>query len=169
MNFPDDAGTWAVPDPASCTDPDPASRAVPVAAVVAHSVADGHRVEIRVGRHPLTSDELPCAGGSDAGPSPFGLLLCALGACTVMTLRTYARRHGVPLDEVRVRLVYETDGTRDAADGAPGAVARVRRRITLFGDLDAARRARLLEVAERTPVTLAVRAGVRIDTDEERA
>ncbi|MFF7335616.1 OsmC family protein [Streptomyces sp. NPDC008150] len=169
MNTPDGAGTRAAPDPAAAAVPDPAHRTVSVAAVVAHGAADGHRVEIRAGRHLLTSDGLPCEGGSDAGPSPFGLLLCALGACTVMTLRTYAGRHDVALDEIRVRLVYETDGAPGGDGDAAGAVARVRRRITLFGDLDDARRARLLEVAERTPVTLAVRAGIRIDTDEERA
>jgi putative redox protein len=70
----------------------------------------------------------------------------------------YAQRKGWPLSDVRVRLGYEK--------GAESS--RITRRIALAGDLDDAQRARLLDVAERTPVTLAVRDGVPIATSEDR-
>src|SRR5512134_867453 len=55
------------------------------------------------GRHMLVADE-PAPAGDDRGPNPYELLLMALGACTAMTLRMYARHKQLPLDGVQVRL-----------------------------------------------------------------
>jgi len=46
-------------------------------------------------------------------PNPYDLLLAALGACTAMTLRLYAERKALPLDQVTVRLRH---GKVHAAD-----------------------------------------------------
>ena len=52
------------------------------------------------GRHALVADEPVNAGGKDAGPNPYELLLMSLGACTSMTLRLYARRTSFPLTSI---------------------------------------------------------------------
>ena len=52
------------------------------------------------GRHALIADEPASAGGKDAGPNPYELLLMSLGACTSMTLRLYARRTSFPLTSI---------------------------------------------------------------------
>ncbi|MET9617728.1 OsmC family protein [Kitasatospora indigofera] len=117
------------------------------AAVLATSTGEDYRVDIRAGRHHLTADEPASAGGGDTATTPVGLLLSALGSCTAITLRMYAQRKQWPLETVRVHLGYEK---------GPDRTARITRRIDLVGGLDEAQRARLLDIAERTPVTLAV-------------
>ncbi|MEV8413646.1 OsmC family protein [Streptomyces niveus] len=132
---------------------------VRAAAVVATGAGSDYRVDIRAGRHPLAADEPESVGGADTAPTPVGLLLSALGSCTVITLRMYAQRKQWPLSEVRVRLAYEK---------GPDRAGRITRRIELTGDLDDARRARLLEIADRTPVTRAVRGEMPIVPAPER-
>ncbi|MEV4616868.1 OsmC family protein [Kitasatospora sp. NPDC049258] len=123
------------------------------AAAVATSTGEDYRVEVRTGRHRLAADEPESAGGADTAPTPIGLLLSAVGSCTAITLRMYAHRKDWALETVRVHLGYEKGSDR---------TARITRRIDLVGDLDEAQRARLLDIAERTPVTLAVRGGTPI-------
>jgi uncharacterized OsmC-like protein len=49
-------------------------------AVVVRGRASGFAQEIQVRHHRLTSDEPASAGGTDTGPTPYDLLLSALGA-----------------------------------------------------------------------------------------
>jgi len=69
--------------------------------------------EIRVGPHKLAADEPVAYGGSEQGPTPYELLGAALGACTSMTLRMYARTKGWPLQRVIVTVRHEKIHARD--------------------------------------------------------
>jgi putative redox protein len=105
------------------------------------------------GRHRVVADEPLEVGGADAGPTPYALLLMALGACTSMTLRMYADHSGWALTGVRVQLEHFRGHAADAAKGGEDAfLDRIERTITLEGDLDEAQRVRLLKVAESCPV-----------------
>lgn len=106
------------------------------------------------GRHSLLADEPAALGGQDAGPAPYDLLLASLGACTAITLRMYAARKGWPLAEATVDLKHYKDGDR----------SKITRVLHLTGDLDAGQRARLADIAERTPVTLTLKAGLDVAT-----
>ena len=119
------------------------------------STTPAYRVEVRVGAHQLTADEPAAAGGGDFGPSPFGLVLSGLAACTATTLRMYATRKGWELTTVKVDVRYDVDD-----DGRRS----IERTITVPVDLTPEQRQRLADIAERTPVTLAIRDGTPITT-----
>ena len=51
-----------------------------MATVVVHGNAAGFRQDIGAGGHELVADEPLASGGTDAGPTPYDLLLGALGA-----------------------------------------------------------------------------------------
>jgi uncharacterized OsmC-like protein len=124
-----------------------------MAEVLVHSLSN-LRQEIDAGAHTFYADEPADAGGDNAGPTPYELLLAALGACTSMTLLMYARRKGWPLEDVEVRLSHKRDYARDSAecDTRPVQLDQIERRITLKGQLDPSQRARLLDIAEKCPV-----------------
>ncbi|HEX9668808.1 MAG TPA: bifunctional alpha/beta hydrolase/OsmC family protein [Thermoanaerobaculia bacterium] len=105
-------------------------------------------------RHRLRADEPEAAGGTDTGPTPYDLLVAALGACTGMTLRLYAERKGLPLEGVRVRLRHGRIHAADCAacETKEGKVDRIERDIELLGQLAPEQRQRLLEIADRCPV-----------------
>jgi uncharacterized OsmC-like protein/pimeloyl-ACP methyl ester carboxylesterase len=112
------------------------------------------RQEIHAGGHHLAADEPVADGGSDAGPSPYGLLLAALGACTAMTLRLYADSKGIPLAGTRVRLRHGRSHAADCeqCERSAAALERIDLDLELLGALTEQQRERLLEIAGRCPV-----------------
>src|SRR3954468_22595194 len=76
----------------------------------------GFAQEITIGAHHLTSDEPRAVGGTETGPTPYELLLAALGSCTSMTLGMYARRKGWPLTRVSVSLSQQNVHAADCAN-----------------------------------------------------
>lgn len=106
------------------------------------------------GRHVLAADEPPNYGGSDTGPTPYDLLLAGLGACTTMTIRMYANRKKIPLEQAQVTLRHAKIHAEDCAEceTVEGKIDRIDREITLAGDLTEEQRQTLLEIAEKCPV-----------------
>jgi putative redox protein len=120
---------------------------------------------IAAGHHRLVSDQ-PRPIGDDAGPTPYDLLLAALGACTSMTVRMYADRKDRPLERVRVTLRHSRIHAKDCADceTSNGWVDHIDRDVELSGDLDDSQRQRLLHIAERCPVHQTLASEVHIAT-----
>ncbi|MGE8246485.1 MAG: OsmC family protein [Stenotrophomonas maltophilia] len=124
-------------------------------------VSDGvnYRHHIRSGEHALVADEPVSLGGQAAGMAPFDLYLASLAACTAITLRMYAEKKGWDLGEFRAELSSSRD-----ADGR----LQVHRVLHASGALTEAQWARLLEVVEKTPVTLVMREGATITSEQGR-
>ena len=114
--------------------------------------------------HFLRADEPVNYGGSDAGPSPYDLLLMSLGACTSMTLRMYASHKKLPLEDVSIRLVHERVHAEDCID-CNGKIERITRRISLVGDLSEDERRKLLEIADKCPVHRTLESDPQIVTE----
>jgi putative redox protein len=123
---------------------------------------------IVAGRHRLRADEPVAAGGDDSGPSPYELLLAALGACTSMTLRMYAAQKQWPLERVMVDLSHEKIHAADCeeCETKDGRIDRIERTIRIEGPLEPDQRARLLEIADRCPVHRTLHSEVSIVTKE---
>jgi putative redox protein len=112
--------------------------------------------EVRYGNtHTLITDEPLEAGGEDAGPDPYTLLLAALGSCISMTTRLYAKRKGWPLERVTVRLKQQRIHAADCLDcknAAEGYVHRIERSVSFEGKLSEEQHLRLQEIAHKCPV-----------------
>ena len=134
--------------------------------VVASTGAGAFEQVMLDGRHQLTADEPASAGGGDAGPGPYELLLMALGSCTSMTVHMYARRKNWPLDQVVVRLKHDKVHAEDCADcEKPTAmIDRIDRAIEFLGALDAEQRSRLLQIAYQCPVHRTLSSKIDIKT-----
>jgi putative redox protein len=124
------------------------------ATVIGGGDAPRYFQKVQCGKHAMVADESAEGGGQNAGPSPFDYLISGLGACTSITLRMYGERKGWELGTVtvEVRLKRENDENR------------IDRTVSISGSLSETQRAKLTEICERTPVTLAVKPGIPIET-----
>lgn len=102
-------------------------------------------VNLSIDGHPFVIDGSAAEGGSDLGPNPTRTVEGALAACAVMTMQMYARRKKWDLKSARAEVVR-----------APGEddhrARKLVKTIYLEGDLDAAQRERLQEIADKCPV-----------------
>ncbi len=139
----------------------------PEGVVIVEDAGRGDFAEIvRSGRHVLLADEPPAVGGTDTGPGPYQYLLAALGACTAMTLRMYARQKKWPLEKVTVRLTHAKIHAVDCAEceTKEGKIDRIELSLDLAGPLDGSQRQRLLEIADRCPVHRTLTSEIAIQT-----
>ena len=134
--------------------------------VIVRSAGDGLAQDIAAGSHRLVSDEPVSGGGTDTGPTPYDLLLAALGSCTSMTLTMYARRKQWPLERVTVRLRHSRVHGEDCVhcETADAMLTVIDRDIELEGALDGEQRNRLLEIANRCPVHRTLTSRIEIRT-----
>ncbi len=147
--------------------PPASAESLPHGEVLVREEGEGRYLQrVIMGAHSSIADEPREAGGNDAGPSPYELLLAALGACTSMTLRMYAEHKKLPLERVSVKLSHQKVHAKDCAncETQEGKIDLIEREIALHGDLDEATRQRLLQIADRCPVHRTLHSEVVVKT-----
>lgn len=140
---------------------------LPEGAAAAHSDNRGFRTTLDVAGHALVADEPLAVGGTDQGPSPYGLLSASLAACTAMTLHAYAKMKNLAIRDIHVSVrhakVHEPDCENCERD-ASAKVDRLERTIRIDADLTDDVRARMMQIADRCPLHRTLAAGVTIVT-----
>ncbi|ANU08370.1 bifunctional alpha/beta hydrolase/OsmC family protein [Paraurantiacibacter namhicola] len=120
---------------------------------------------VRTPSHEFLADEPASYGGDNLGPTPYDMLLAALGTCTSMTMQMYAERKKWPLERVIVDLEHTRDHHKDCTDCEDGeAIQAIDRALTIIGELDDEQRARLVEIADKCPVHRTLEGELRIYT-----
>jgi putative redox protein len=114
------------------------------------------QVEVRAQGTSFYSDEPISSGGLASGPGPFDLLGAALGACTVMTVKLYARRKSIAASHVQVIVTHQRDpeSQRDVFE----------RSIFIDGTITDEEMKLLFAAADRCPVSRTLSAGSDIIT-----
>ena len=133
------------------------------------TMKEGFRMQITAGAHTLIADEPKESGGTDKGPSPYELLLAALGACTAMTLKMYIERKKLPITDVEVSLTFD----RIHIDDCESCVKEERlndqedqhisRLIYVTGDVTEEQKERLLYIAGRCPVHVTLHSNPHVE------
>ncbi|MHC4837828.1 MAG: OsmC family protein [Planctomycetota bacterium] len=123
---------------------------------------------IQARQHAVGADEPRELGGEDTAPTPYELLLAALGSCTSITMTMYAKRKEWPLQGVDVELRHRKIHADDCAgcETEKGMLDHIDRRIALHGPLDEAQRARLMEIADKCPVHRTLEGEIHITSSE---
>ena len=144
----------------------PTSDPTAVADVIVRGTGANFVQQIETGPHHFIADEPVSYGGTATGPTPYDLLLSALGSCTAMTLGVYARRKNLPLENVVVSLRHSRVHAADCAECETkiGKIDRIDLEIQLTGSLTDEQRARLLQVADLCPVHRTLQSEIDIRT-----
>jgi putative redox protein len=122
--------------------------------VIVHGDAKGFAQKVQIGPYQLSADEPASYGGTDSGPSPYDLILAALGSCTSMTIGLYARKRSWPVEKITVSLWHSKIHAKDCeeCETKEGRIDRIEMEIHLDGQLTDEQRAKLMEVAGKCPV-----------------
>jgi putative redox protein len=118
--------------------------------------------QVQVRGHAFTADVSEAEGGADSGPSPHDLYDAALGACKALTVMWYARKKGLPVEDVQTRI--ERDDSQERS-----GVYKLTAKLQVKGNLTDAQLQELHAVAQKCPVhKLMTSVTTEITTELER-
>jgi putative redox protein len=135
-----------------------------------HSVSmicnTGYKTEIKSRNHTIISDEPIESNGTDTGMNPYELLLSAIGACKAITMRMYAQRKGLPLEDISIDLSHTKIPAEECNDceTKTGKIDKIDIRVNIKGDLTEEQKSRILEIGERCPVQRTILSEIKITT-----
>jgi putative redox protein len=116
-----------------------------------------HETEVAAREFRFMADE-PLDGGVGVGPTPTEYLLMALASCTAITLRQYADRKYDYAGDITVDVSYHEPRTE-------GAERYLQRTVNLTQAVPEPDLGVMMDLAERTPVTLLLKFAWNVRTD----
>ena len=123
-------------------------------AAIATIGQEHYPTEIKINTHVIYADESGEKGGKDTGPEPTDFLRISLASCTAITLRMYADRKNMNVEQIRV--LVSSSQLND--------VTIIRRQIEIKGEIDEVQRTRMLQIANACPVHKILSNPIQIDT-----
>lgn len=126
--------------------------------------------EVHTVSHRFVADEPKSYGGDDTGPTPYDLLLAALGTCTAMTMKMYADRKEWPFEGTRIQVTHERNHAEDCGhvlmEEEGMEIQALHRKIEVLGDeLTDEQRAKIIEIADKCPVHRTLEGHLHIHTE----
>src|SRR5262245_1588798 len=102
----------------------------------AHIGTDVYKTTLTARTHNLIGDEPVEAAGKDRGPRPGDFVRMGLAACTAITLRMYANRKNLNVQEISVSV----------SNGPFNGKTSFTTKIEVIGNLDEEQRKRMLQI-----------------------
>jgi putative redox protein len=130
-------------------------------------VDEPFKTTLTAGNHELIADEGEnVEGGRDEGPDPYDYLLMALGSCTVMTVKMYARRKEWPLDDIFLELRHHKKHGQDCknSDDGQSKIDTIEKELIFEGDLSDEQVDKLLEISKKCPVHRTLLGDIKIES-----
>lgn len=105
----------------------------------------------------LIMDEPESVGGKDLGPDPFSTFLASLAGCTLSTLRMYIDRKEWNIPEIKISLNL-------SQEAEPALKTTIYRSISFTKDISEEQKERLLNIAEKCPISKLLKGNITINT-----
>ncbi|MDD2479586.1 MAG: OsmC family protein [Victivallaceae bacterium] len=96
----------------------------------------GTQVECDSRGHKFIIDEPKKLGGTDTGANPVEALLAALGACKCIVIKSFARKHGIDIKDLKVEVEgdLDTDGFLGKNKAAKMGFTNIKTKIYIESD-----------------------------------
>ena len=120
---------------------------------------------MQVRSHHFMADETPEYGGEDQAPDPFDYIVAGMASCTAITIRQYAEKQNIPLEDIDISTQYRSVKPEDNpnADDAAFRPNQMIKYIKLYGDLSQAQIDELISISV-SPAHKMLENGVQIFT-----
>jgi len=108
------------------------------------------RVDAKIARHTIRTDQPIDKGGQDSAPTPFDLFLASIGTCAGVFVQGFCAQRGIPTDDIRI-----TERPRFSGEGT---LLEIDLDLQLPASFPEKYRTALVKVVEQCSVKRAIRA-----------
>lgn len=70
---------------------------------------EGARVNARIGKHVVKTDQKERGGGEDSAPAPFDYFLVSLATCAGIYVKVFCDKRGIDSSEIRINQNHSVD------------------------------------------------------------